>query len=133
MTTVNSNAHAFARSDRTALGVWWWTVDRWMLGVVAIIIAIGVVVAFAASPAAAARMNIGDPFQFAVRQCVFAVLSMAILLGVSMLDVKSVRRAAFIIWLAAIAVMIALPFIGHEAKGATRWIQFGGFTFQPSE
>ena len=74
MTAVNSNAHAFARSDRTALGVWWWTVDRWMLGVVAIIIAIGVVVAFAASPAAAARMNIGDPFHFAVRQCVFAVL-----------------------------------------------------------
>ena len=132
MTTV-SNAHAFARSDRTALGVWWWTVDRWMLGVVAMIVAIGVVIAFAASPAAAARMNIGDPFHFAVRQCVFAVLSMAILVGVSMLDVRGVRRAAFVIWLAAIAVMIALPFIGHEAKGATRWIQFGGFTFQPSE
>jgi len=30
-------------------------------------------------------------------------------------------------------VMIALPFIGHNAKGATRWLEFGGFTFQPSE
>ena len=39
----------------------------------------------------------------------------------------------FFIWLAAIAVMIALPFIGHTAKGANRWIEFGGFTFQPSE
>ena len=29
--------------------------------------------------------------------------------------------------------MIALPFIGHNAKGATRWLEFGGFTFQPSE
>ena len=29
--------------------------------------------------------------------------------------------------------MIALPFIGHNAKGATRWIEFGGFTLQPSE
>ncbi|MEW5684151.1 MAG: putative lipid II flippase FtsW [Pseudomonadota bacterium] len=132
MTPV-SHAHAFPRSDRSPLGVWWWTVDRWMLGVVAILIGIGVVISFAASPAAAQRMNIGDPFHFAVRQCVFAVASVGILIGVSMLDVRNVRRAAFFIWLAAIAVMIALPFIGHNAKGATRWIELGGFTFQPSE
>src|SRR3954467_1088910 len=111
-----SNAHAFPRSDRSAIGVWWWTVDRWMLGVVALLIAVGVVIAFAASPAAAARMNIGDPFHFAVRQCVFAAISAVILVGVSMLDVKNVRRSAFFIWLLAIAVMIALPFLGHNAK-----------------
>ena len=128
-----SQAHAFPRSDRSPLGVWWWTVDRWMLGVVALLIFIGVVISFSSSPAAAMRMNIGDPFHFAVRQCVFAVGATAILLAVSMLDVKGVRRVAFFIWLVAIAVMIALPFIGHSAKGATRWIEVGGFTFQPSE
>ncbi len=132
MTQV-SQAHAFARSDRSPLGVWWWTVDRWMLGVVGLLIGIGVLMSFAASPAAAARMNIGDPFHFAVRQCVFAGAAAFVLLTVSMLDVKGVRRAAFVIWLVAIAVMIALPFIGHNAKGATRWLQFGSFTFQPSE
>ncbi len=131
--TQASQAHAFPRSDRSPLGVWWWTVDRWMLGVVALLIAIGVVISFAASPAAAARMNISDPFHFAVRQCVFAVGAAVILISVSMLEVRNVRRAAFLIWLAAIAVMIALPFIGHNAKGATRWLEFGGFTFQPSE
>ncbi len=131
--TTASNAHAFPRSDRSSVGVWWWTVDRWMLGVVALLIGIGVLMSFAASPAAAARMNIGDPFHFAVRQCVFATVSAGVLIGVSMLDVKGVRRASFFIWLAAIAVMIALPFIGHNAKGATRWLEFGGFTFQPSE
>ncbi|ACG78734.1 cell division protein [Phenylobacterium zucineum HLK1] len=128
-----SQAHAFPRSDRSPLGVWWWTVDRWMLGVVGVLIFIGVLMSFAASPAAAARMNVGDPFHFAVRQCVFAAASAFILVSVSMLDVKGIRRAAFFIWLFAIAVMIALPFIGHSAKGATRWIEFGGFTFQPSE
>jgi cell division protein FtsW len=128
-----SQAHAFPRSDRSPLGVWWWTVDRWILGVVALLIGIGVVMSFAASPAAAARMNIGDPFHFAVRQCVFAAGAVVILLASSMLDVRSARRAAFVIWIAAIAVMVALPFIGHTAKGANRWIEFGGFTFQPSE
>ena len=131
--TPASQAHAFPRSDRSALGVWWWTVDRWMLGVIAILIGAGVVLAFAASPAAAARMNVGDPFHFAVRQCVFAVGAAIILVSTSMLDVKGVRRAAFFIWVAAIAVMVALPFLGHNAKGATRWLEFGGFSLQPSE
>jgi cell division protein FtsW len=44
-----------------------------------------------------------------------------------------VRRTAFFIYIFAIAVMIALPFLGHTAKGATRWVELGGFTFQPSE
>jgi cell division protein FtsW len=125
--------HAFARSDRSPIGVWWWTVDRWMLGVVAMLIGIGVVIAFAASPAAAARMNIGDPFHFAVRQCVFAAISVMILISVSMFDVRSIRRSAVLIWLAAVLIMVALPFLGHNAKGATRWIEVGGFTLQPSE
>jgi len=131
--TPASQAHAFPRSDRSPIGVWWWTVDRWMLGVVALLIAIGVVISFSASPAAAARMNIGDPFHFAVRQCVFAAGAAVILIATSMLDVRGVRRASFFIWIVAIAVMVALPFIGHNAKGATRWLEFGGFTFQPSE
>ena len=130
---MTSSAHAFARSDRSPLGVWWWTVDRWMLGVAALLIAIGVALSFASSPAAAMRMNIGDPFHFAVRQCVFGVGAAVILLSVSMLEVRAVRRAAFFIWLAAIAVMIALPLFGHNAKGATRWLEVGGFTLQPSE
>jgi cell division protein FtsW len=133
MSPLSSSAHAFARSDRSPIGVWWWTVDRWMLGVVAILIGIGVLMSFAASPAAAARMNIGDPFHFAVRQCVFAAVAAGLLVAVSMMDVKGVRRASFFIWIAAILVMAALPFLGHDAKGATRWVQFGGFTLQPSE
>jgi cell division protein FtsW len=131
--TPQNQAHAFARSDRTAVGVWWWTVDRWMLGVVALLIFVGVLMSFAASPAAAARMNVGDPFHFAVRQCVFAAGAAVILVSTSMLEVKGIRRAAFFIWVVAIAIMVALPFLGHNAKGATRWLEFGGFTLQPSE
>jgi cell division protein FtsW len=125
--------HAFARSNRSPAAVWWWTVDHWILGAVVMLIAIGMVIAFAASPAAAARMNIGDPFHFAVRQCVFAAGALMILIVVSMFDVKTVRRSAFLIWLIAIAIMVALPLLGHNAKGATRWLEFGGFSLQPSE
>ncbi len=133
MTAQPQQAHAFARSDRTPVGVWWWTIDRWMLGAVGVLIILGVLMSFAASPSAAARMSIGDPFHFAVRQCLFAAAGSVILISTSMLDTKGVRRAAFFIYIAAIAIMMILPFIGHNAKGATRWLEFAGFTLQPSE
>jgi cell division protein FtsW len=129
----NPAHQAFARSDRSPIGVWWWTMDRWLLGAVAVLLLLGVLMSFAASPAAAARMNVGDPFHFALRQCVFAVAGAAILVGASLLDDRGVRRVAFMVYIAAILVMAALPFIGHSAKGATRWLDFGGFSLQPSE
>jgi len=129
----NPAHQAFARSDRSPFGVWWWTMDRWLLGAVAALLVLGVLMSFAASPAAAARMDLGDPFYFALRQCVFAAAGAAVLLGASLLDDRGVRRAAFFVYLAAILIMAALPFIGHSAKGATRWLDLGGFTLQPSE
>ena len=128
-----TSQHAFARSDRTPIGMWWWTVDRWLLGAVAILMVVGVMLSFAASPAAAARMSLGDPFHFAIRQAIFAMVGAGILLTTSMLSPRGVRRIAFIIYIAAILLMMALPFIGNSAKGATRWIQLGGFGLQPSE
>jgi cell division protein FtsW len=129
-----SNAtHAFARTDRTALGIWWWTTDRWLLGATAILVTLGVLLSFASSPAAAQRIGIDDQFHFAIRQLVFGVGAATIVLAVSMLSPKGIRRAAFFIYIVAIGVMAALPFIGHSAKGAARWLMIGGFTFQPSE
>jgi len=130
---MSRQPHAFARTDRTRAGVWWWTTDHILLGIVAVLMILGVLLSFASSPAAAARMNLGDPFHFAVRQCAFAAIGAVILLSASMLSPKGVRRAAFFIYLAAIGVMMALPIFGHNAKGATRWLEFGGFSLQPSE
>ncbi|HYG25979.1 MAG TPA: putative lipid II flippase FtsW [Caulobacteraceae bacterium] len=133
MTTQTPSHYTFARSDRSALGMWWWTTDRWMLGAVGVLMLIGLLLSFAASPAAAARMNLGDPFYFAMRQSVFVVMAAAIMLAVSMMSPRGIRRVAFVVYVAAILLMLALPFLGHSAKGATRWIQLAGFTLQPSE
>jgi cell division protein FtsW len=130
---MTSQPHAFARSDRSQVGQWWWTVDHWLLGATALLIVIGVYLSFGASPAAAARHGLGDPFYYAFRQCVFAGLGAAIMVSTSMLSPKGVRRLAFVVFAGSILLMMAIPFIGHTSKGATRWIAFGGMTLQPSE
>ena len=130
---MSRTTHAFARTDRSHLGVWWWTTDRWLLGAAAALVLLGVMLSFGSSPAATARIGISNPFHFAIRQSVFAVGAAGLLLGASMLSPKGVRRVAFVVWIGAIGCLMLLPFIGHTAKGATRWIAIGPFGLQPSE
>ena len=52
MTAVSQPTHAFARTDRSPVGLWWWTMDRWLLAAVVTLILIGVGLSFASSPAA---------------------------------------------------------------------------------
>ena len=128
-----TSAHAFPRSDRSRLGVWWWTTDHWLLGATLALIALGVLLQFGTSPAAAHRMKIPWPYHFSVRQCIFAAGATVILLTTSMLSPRGVRRTAFFVYIVSILAMAVLPLMGHAAKGATRWVEISGFTLQPSE
>jgi cell division protein FtsW len=133
MTATTSYSQPFARTDRTAAGLWWWTVDHWLLGGIAALMFLGVALAFAASPAAAQRIGIENELHFAIRQSFFSVTGAGIMLSASMMSPRGVRRVAFIVFIASIAIMALLPFIGHTAKGAQRWLDLGGFGLQPSE
>jgi cell division protein FtsW len=128
-----SQQHAFQRTDRSALGLWWWTTDHLLLGATAVLILLGVILQFGTSPAAAVRLGIAWPFHFAARQCVFAAMGAVVVLAVSLLSPRGVRRVALVVYLVSMAAMVLLPFFGHVAKGAGRWVDIAGFTLQPSE
>jgi len=121
-----------ALAPRAAV-TWWRGVDRTLLFTVLALIVTGLVLSMAASPAAADRLGISDPFYFIYRQGTFAVISLIGLLGVSSLSPRGARRLAALALLGSLVLMLATLFIGHEVKGATRWIRFGSFSLQPSE
>ena len=50
------SAPRLGRSDRSALGRWFWEIDRVLLFLVAVLIAIGLIAVAAASPAAGQRL-----------------------------------------------------------------------------
>lgn len=120
------------RTDTSLLGRWWWTVDRWSLGAVALIIALGVVLTMAASPAVAERIG-REAFYFAHRQMAYVPLAVAIMLIASLLSPKGVRRAGILVFVVSLALTVATLFVGTEIKGATRWLSIGGTSLQPSE
>ncbi|GIR33683.1 MAG: hypothetical protein CM15mP46_6780 [Alphaproteobacteria bacterium] len=43
----------FDRTDRSLVGVWWWTVDKWLLASAMLLVVIGTLLVMAAGPAVA--------------------------------------------------------------------------------
>lgn len=123
---------AVARTDTSVIGRWWWTVDRWLLVTIGVLIFIGGVMTLAASPAVAERIGL-DTYHFVIRQLVFLPVGVAVMTVVSLLSPRGVRRVALLTTMGAILLMVLTLFIGAEVKGATRWLRIGGFAIQPSE
>lgn len=121
-----------SRTDRSLLARWWWTVDHWSIACVALLIASGLLLALAASPAVAHRIGL-EPFYFVYRQLSFVAPSLILIFAVSLLGPRDVRRFALLLFAGSFTLMAATLFIGPEIKGATRWLQFGGFSVEPSE
>ena len=117
-----------SRVERSALSNWWWTVDRWLLAALGALVVLGLVLTLAASPSVAERLGM-PPFYFVNRQIVFLIPAIAVLFVSSFLSPRHVRRAALVIFIVAMALIIAALIFGHEVKGARRWI----FGIQPSE
>jgi cell division protein FtsW len=122
----------FARIDQRPVARWWWTVDRWSLGALILLIGFGAVMSMAASPAVAERLGY-PPLHFVDRQLATVPVALAIIFGVSLLPPRTIRRVAFIGFAIAFALVVLTFFVGVEIKGARRWIDLPGFSLQPSE
>jgi cell division protein FtsW len=121
-----------ARGDKSLLGAWWWSVDRWTLGALVVLMACGVLLVSAASPSVAERIGL-PPFYFVLRHIVFLLPAAALMLGASMMTRKMLWRAASLTLLVSMCLMLCAVFFGPEIKGATRWVHVFGFSLQPSE
>jgi rod shape determining protein RodA len=75
----------------------------------------------------------GEPYHYAIRQAIYAVIGIALMLAVARVDYSRFRELRVGIYSAMIA-SICLVFVFAEATRGTRaWIELPFFTFQPSE
>ncbi|CAH2407879.1 MAG: putative lipid II flippase FtsW [Mesorhizobium sp.] len=121
-----------SRLDKSPVATWWWTIDRWFLAAFLSLMGLGIVLSFAASPAVAQRIGL-DSFHFATRQIIFTIPALGVMLAVSFLESRQIRRMALAMLCITLVLMVAVLYIGVEVKGARRWVSLAGVSLQPSE
>ncbi|MGC6537212.1 MAG: FtsW/RodA/SpoVE family cell cycle protein [Candidatus Puniceispirillaceae bacterium] len=120
------------RTDRSLLGVWWWTVDRALLTAAILLMAIGILMVMAASPPVATRISLPE-MHFVWRQMVYLVPSAGAIFVLSMLSLRAIRIVSLLGLFGVLGLMSLTLLLGPEVKGATRWITIGPINLQPSE
>jgi len=121
-----------SRAQRTPFGEWWWTVDQLTLAAVGALLLAGIVLSLAASPPVAGRLGL-EPFYFVNRHIFFLLPTIAIMLGMSFLSPRQIRRLSIVVFAVSLIMVAATPYFGAEIKGARRWLVIAGMNIQPSE
>lgn len=74
-----------------------------------------------------------DPMAYVNQQVVSLALGLAVAAAVVAVDYRLFRAWAPLLFLATIATLVAVLLVGETARGATRWLEIGPLTVQPSE
>ncbi len=106
----------------------------WLLGTTIVLLLFGIIMIFSASLSIAYTKE-GDSYYYLKRQLLWAFLgliSMGLLAKFDYHKLRKLSTTGIIITIALLALVL-IPGMGRTAGGASRWLTFGQFTFQPSE
>jgi cell division protein FtsW len=123
---------SLTRADDSRAAEWWFTVDRKLLAVFLTLSGAGVLFSLAASPAIALKKGL-PAFHFVERQVVYAVVGVVVMLAISLLEPRQLRRLAIVLLALAVAGLAAVLVVGPEVNGSRRWLRVGSLSLQPSE
>ena len=127
----------YGRSDTSAIGRWFWEIDKVLLLLITVLVAIGLIAVAAASPAAADRYSGGNvrfsELYYFWRQLAWIAIGIPVMIGVSMMPKERARRLCLFGAAFFFVLLIFVPVLGPEVNGAKRWINFGLGQVQPSE
>ncbi len=125
------------RGDRSPLSVWFWELDRVLLSLIMVLIAIGLLAVAAASPATAQRLSTATkelpPLYFFYRQLGWLVFALPLMFVISMYPREQARRLGIAAFCVFFVLLLLVPLLGKEVNGAQRWIGYGAASLQPSE
>ncbi|MGE5562529.1 MAG: FtsW/RodA/SpoVE family cell cycle protein [Bacillota bacterium] len=127
----------YGRSDTSPIGRWFWEIDKVLLLLISVLIAIGLIAVAAASPAAAQRYSGGNvrfnDLYYFWRQLAWIAVGIPVMIGISMMPRERARRLSLFGAAFFFVLLVFVPIIGPEHNGAKRWIEFGVGQVQPSE
>ena len=108
--------------------------DISFLSFVLLLLAVGLVMLFSSSYAYGLAQY-GNSYHFIIRQAIFAVVGVLLMLFLSRIDARVYRKFSLVIYVISVLMLIlvlALPPL-QEGMEHKRWLVIGSFSFQPSE
>lgn len=112
-------------------------VDIPFLMLTLLLLSIGVIMVLSASYASAYydlnKETGGNATYYFVKQLIFALMGVAIMLVASRFPMTFYRRFSFWVLAVAIVLLMAVLVVGTKSNGARRWIMIAGQSIQPSE
>jgi len=124
---------SLSRANKGGFADWWWTIDRTALFAMLALIAIGLILAFAASPAATGGPFTQGDFRFAIKQAAFAAIAAMLMGGTSVLSPRAIKIGSAALFALSLLGCLFVLIWGKEVLGARREIDFGWISLQPSE
>lgn len=108
--------------------------DTFLLVVLVILLAVGVLTLLSAS-SSKALSETGNAYSYIKSQVFFIVIGLAIMLFISHINYKIYNNkfVRYSIYIVSILLIFLVKAIGASEGGAKRWITIGGINFQPSE
>ena len=108
--------------------------DISFLSFVLILLTVGLVMLFSASYAYS-YAYFDNSYKFILRQSIFAVIGVGIMMGISKIDYHFWKKFSWMVFFASIIVLgilLILPPMATDLD-VKRWLAIGSFSFQPSE
>ncbi|SFI29325.1 cell division protein FtsW [Bosea sp. OK403] len=122
-----------SRAEPSLSGRWWWSIDRLILSALVALMVSGVVLLMAGGPPVSERLGLST-FHFVNRQAVYLLVALTVVIAVSFMTPRQVRRSALLLFVVSLAMVVATLYLGVEVKGARRWLTMGPLgSVQPSE
>jgi len=121
---------------RSDFAIWWREIDRTLLLIVLVLMAIGTAAVAASSPASARRLSTAkvklDELHFFYIHLRWQFVGLIAMFGASMLPRDTARRAGILLGFAMLVGLMLVPVAGFSVNGARRWLNLG-MSLQPSE
>lgn len=108
-------------------------VDKWLFGVVLLLVLFGLVTVFSAS-AVMAKSTFGTPYYFMIRQGMWAISGLVALALLMRVDYRRYNNSKFVYTAVAVTIVLLIGvFAMRDSHNTHRWFRFGFASFQPAE
>ena len=121
-----------SRSDRSSLSIWLWTIDKWIFFSFLILLLLGTVFILTSSSSLELKLD-KENYYFSIKHVVFVIFSFFIAIILSKLNFYKIKFLSLISFIFLLTALLYCIQHGSDIKGAKRWVEVFGQSFQPSE